>query len=56
MLRSLSFHEDAIHTAVSTSLGSVMLFDWRNIRKPVLQWDAHANNMIHSIAFQVSIK
>lgn len=53
ILTSLSFHEDAVHTAVSTNDGKILLYDWRNIRKPVLLWDAHPSNLIHAIAFQV---
>ena len=53
-LTCVSFHEDAIHCVVGTQSGQLALFDWRNIRKPVLKFDAHTPYPVKSASFQVS--
>lgn len=50
---TLSFHEDAIHTAVGTVQGRVLIYDWRNVSKPVVVWEPHSGQSVVSIAFQV---
>lgn len=40
-LTSASFNEDAIRCAVGTNSGSILVYDWRNVRKPVCKIDAH---------------
>lgn len=34
-LTAVSFHENAVHCAVGTDTGRVLIYDWRNIRKPI---------------------
>lgn len=51
---TLSFHEDAIHTAVGTQQGRVLIYDWRNVSKAVATWEPHSGQPIVSVAFQVS--
>lgn len=53
---TLAFHEDAIHTAVGTQQGQVLIYDWRNVSKPVTVWEPHGSQPIVSVAFQVSSK
>ena len=52
-LTCISFHEDAIHCAVGTNAGYALLYDWRNVRKPVAKVDAHLPFSVTAIAFQV---
>jgi len=52
-LTSISFQDDAIHCAVGTNSGYVLLFDWRNVRKPVAKIDAHMPYPVSAVAFQV---
>jgi hypothetical protein len=55
-LNSVSFNEDAIHSAVATNDGRILVYDWRNVRKPVCSVivDKNSKNPIFNIAFQVS--
>lgn len=53
-LHSITFHEDAIHTAVGTESGRIMFYDWRNVRKPVSIRDAHDSTPVAVLKFQVS--
>ena len=50
---SVSFHEDAIHTAVGLSNGKILVYDWRNLRKPVASTPAREAHPILALAFQV---
>lgn len=50
---ALAFSEDAVHTAVGTDTGKILVFDWRSVRSPVCSIDAHGPNPIYSLAFQV---
>lgn len=52
-LHCLSFHEDAIHTAVGTRSGQIIFYDWRYVRKPVFKIDAHLGAPVYDLKFQV---
>lgn len=52
-INSISFHEDAIHSAVGFESGQVMVFDWRNIRRPVATLEAINAAPVRAVAFQV---
>jgi len=52
-LTCVSFHEDAIRCAVGTSSGYALIFDWRNVRKPVAKIDAHMPYAVTAMAFTV---
>jgi protein NEDD1 len=51
-LHCLSFHEDAIHTAVGTSSGQIIFYDWRNVKKPIFSIDAHSGTPVYDLKFQ----
>jgi WD40 repeat protein len=51
-LSSVSFHEDSIHCAVGTVSGSILLYDWRSIRRPLCRIDAHGPEPVQQLAFQ----
>ena len=50
-LTTTSFYDDAIHCAVGTNSGSILLYDWRNVKKPVCKVDAHSPFPVRKIAF-----
>ena len=50
-LTTTSFYEDAIHCAVGSNSGSILLYDWRNVRKPVCRVDAHSPYPVKKISF-----
>jgi WD40 repeat protein len=52
-ISSLSFHDSALYTAVGTDSGYIYIYDWRNSRKPVVQFAAHNPMCVHELAFQV---
>ena len=54
-LRSITFHEDAIHTAVGTEDGLILCYDWRNVKKPITTQDAHSALPVNALKFQVSL-
>ncbi|RYH30514.1 hypothetical protein EON65_04850 [archaeon] len=54
VLTSLAFHEDGIHSAVGTIEGNILLYDWRNLRHPVVNLPAHSPNPVNALAYQVS--
>ena len=51
-LTAVSFHEDAIHCAVGTVKGNVLIYDWRNVRKPIVTIDA-STSPVRDVTFQV---
>ena len=53
-LTCISFHEDAIHCCVGTNAGYALVYDWRNVRKPVAKVDAHLPYPVTAIAFQLA--
>lgn len=53
-LTCISFHEDAIHCCVGTNAGYALVYDWRNVRKPVAKVDAHLPYPVAAIAFQLA--
>lgn len=53
VLTSLAFHEDGIHSAVGTMEGNILLYDWRNLRHPVVNLPAHSPNPVNALAYQV---
>ena len=55
-LTSTSFYENAIHCAVGTNSGSILLYDWRNVRLPVCKIDAHNPYPVMSLKFSHRIK
>jgi WD40 repeat protein len=52
---AVSFHEDAIHTAVGLSNGRIVIYDWRSLRKPVVSTAPREQWPILSLAFQVCV-
>lgn len=53
-LNCVSFNEDAIHCAVAAHNGRLLIYDWRNIRRPVASINGHGvRNPIQSLVFQV---
>lgn len=52
-LTTVSFHSDSLHTAVGTSDGKILVYDWRKLREPVTVYEAHSPNPVKAIAFQV---
>lgn len=48
----LSFHEDSIYSAVGSTVGNILLYDWRSVRKPVTRIPAHKPSCITSMSFQ----
>lgn len=55
-LHSISFHDDSIHTAVGTSNGDILIYDWRSVRKPVFYLKEAHQNPIYAMKFQVHSK
>jgi WD40 repeat protein len=51
---SVSFHENGVHTAVGTMDGGIILYDWRNTRKPVFVMNCHNPFPVNALCFQVS--
>ena len=54
-ITTIAFHEDAIHTAVGLSNGKVLLYDWRSIKRPVVNISAHDARSVLALAFQVFV-
>ena len=54
-LTCVSFHEDAIHCAVGTNSGDILIYDWRNVRKPVCKIEAHNPYPVRALQFQLPI-
>jgi len=52
-ISALCFHEDAIHTLVGTVSGYILLFDWRNIKRPVCKVPEHVPFPVNALSFQV---
>ena len=52
-LTGLSFHENAIHVAVATDDGQLLMYDWRSVIQPVAILQAHKNYRVNAVAFQV---
>jgi WD40 repeat protein len=52
-ISTISFHDSALYTAVGTETGYIYIYDWRNSRKPVVQFAAHNPMRVHELAFQV---
>jgi WD40 repeat protein len=55
-LMSLSFQENAIYSAVGTHSGSILLYDWRSISKPIVKIPAHSPFPVYSVVFQVTMR
>ena len=55
-LTSVSFCNDAIHTAVGTENGHIFMYDWRNLRTPVTSVEAHTPSPVLSLKFQGLIR
>ncbi len=55
-LTSTSFYENAIHCAVGTNSGNILLYDWRNVRLPVCKIDAHNPYPVMALKFSHKIK
>jgi len=55
-LTSVSFNEDAIHCAIGTNSGNILIYDWRNVRKPVCKVEAHNPYPVRAIQFQLPLK
>jgi WD40 repeat protein len=55
-LTATSFHEDGIHTAVGTIDGQILVYDWRNVRRPVVMLNAHDPHPVRALTFQVSFR
>jgi WD40 repeat protein len=51
---TVTFHEDAIHTAIGLSNGKILIYDWRNLRKPVVATSERAAYPILALSFQVN--
>ena len=51
-LTAVSFHEDAIHCAVGTVKGNVLIYDWRNVRKPIVTIET-STSPVRDVTFQV---
>lgn len=54
-ISSISFHENALYTAVGTETGYIYIYDWRNSQKPVVQVAGHNPMRVHDLAFQVCV-
>jgi WD40 repeat protein len=54
-LTSIAFHEDAIRCVVGTQSGQLLMYDWRNIKKPVCSVNAH-DYPVKAVAFQVTTR
>jgi WD40 repeat protein len=50
---SVSFHEDAVHTALGLQNGNVLVYDWRSIKHPVVEVAAHGPSSVMGLSFQV---
>ncbi len=51
---ALAFHHGAIHCALGTSGGEILLYDWRNTTSAVSAVQAHSPFAVSSVSFQVS--
>ena len=51
-LTSISFCNDAIHSAVGTENGHIIIYDWRNLRAPVTSVEAHTPFPVLAMKFQ----
>eukprot|EP01041_Mallomonas_annulata_P008879 gene8879-18381_t len=51
-ITAISFHSDAVHAAIGTMSGSILLYDWRNVRKPVSRVPAHLSIGVSALRFQ----
>lgn len=51
-ISAISFHEDSIYAAVGSTVGNILLYDWRSVRKPVTRIPAHKPSCITSMSFQ----
>jgi WD40 repeat protein len=54
-LTCIAFSPDGIHSAVGTETGRIFLFDWRNLRSPVVVSEAHTPSPVKQLSFQVSL-
>lgn len=54
-LSCVSFNEDAIHCAVGTHSGHILIYDWRNVRKPLCRVEASPHVPVADLSFQVRI-
>ena len=54
-LRCLAFHEGAIHCAVGSESGNLLVYDWRNVRQPIWVQEAHNPFPITALAYQNAI-
>lgn len=52
-ITAVSFHEDAIHTAVGLGNGNVVIYDWRKMKQPVISITAHEYGPVLAMSFQV---
>ena len=52
-ISTISFHDSALYTAVGTERGYIHVYDWRDSRKPVVQFAAHNPMPVYELAFQV---
>jgi hypothetical protein len=52
-LTAVSFQENAIHSAVGTADGNILIYDWRSLAKPLCKVPAHSPAPVLSLAFQV---
>lgn len=52
-LTSVSFQENAIHSAIGTQGGNIMVYDWRHLAKPLCKIPGHNPKPVLSLAFQV---
>ena len=50
----ISFHEESINCAVGTLSGNILIYDWRSVRRPLVQIEA-AHGPISALSFQVVV-
>lgn len=52
-IMSISFQENAIHSAVGTHSGNIIVYDWRNMASPLIRLPAHSPFPVFVVSFQV---
>jgi hypothetical protein len=52
MIQSISFHESSLYISAGSSNGSLYLYDWRNVKKPLHEIPSHNHQPIRSVMFQ----
>lgn len=56
IVNTISFHESSLYISAGTENGNILLYDWRNAKKPIIQIPSYNHHSIRCVVFQKLVK